>query len=133
MSLTPHKDGSPPRWWLGNTGCTGGRVGRCCSMIPASLLSWSLLLQWPVLYRLREICLSSALGSCSFLPAVTTCGDPCVFVCHMRGLCDEGKFGVHPRTEKKERMVRSPAAVGSWCGLLGWGEATAIPGAWGAH
>lgn len=133
MPLTPHKNGSPPRWWLGNTGCTGGRVGRGCSLMPASLPIWALLPQRPVLYLLRVTCLSSGLGSRCSLPAMTTCGDTCVFACHTKGLCEEGKIGVHPRIEKKERMVGSPAAVGSWCGLLGWGEATAIPGAWGTH
>lgn len=39
----------------------------------------------------------------------------------MRGLWEEGTFGVHPRIDKKERMVGSPAAVGSLCGVLGWG------------
>lgn len=70
--------------------------------MPASLPIWALLPQRPVLYLLRVTCLSSGLGSRCSLPAMTTCDDTCVFVCHMKGLCEEGKFGVHPRIEKKE-------------------------------
>lgn len=46
---------------------------------------------------------------------MTTCDDTCVFVCHMKGLCEEGKFGVHPRTEKKEDGVESCSS-----GIMVW-------------